>query len=130
MGKNPTMKRINRILEEAQREGGFFTSLISTYEGLCLAAVDFNGNNDSIAAIASRIHEIVKQSEKDLGLLNVNEIILRDGNKVQLVEREFCIGEHKFVFAVMAPVNRSFRLIMNRAIKKIVPPLSQFLKGE
>ena len=130
MGKNPPIKRINRILKEIQREGGFLTSLISTYEGLCLAAVDINDNNDSIAAITSRIHEIVRQSENDLGLSKANEIILLGANKIQLVARHILIGEHKFIFAVMVPANKSFRLIMNRAMKKIVPLLSEFLGGE
>jgi predicted regulator of Ras-like GTPase activity (Roadblock/LC7/MglB family) len=130
MGTKSVIKRINKILKKAQKEGGFIAAIITTYEGLCLAAVDINDNNDSIAAMTSRIHETVRQSENDLGLSNVNEIVLRGENKMKVVVRQILIGEHKFIFAVMAPANRSFRLIMNKTMKKIVPLLTQFLEGE
>ncbi len=130
MGTKSVIKRINKILKKAQREGGFVAAIITTYEGLCLAAVDINDNNDSIAAMTSRIDETIRQSENDLGLSTVNEIVLRGANRMQVAARHILIGEHKFIFAAMFPANRSFRLIMNKTMKKIVPLLTQFLEGE
>ncbi len=127
MEMNSTIGTISEVLKEVQREGGFFASLISTSDGLSLAAVDSDFDNDNISAIVSRIQGVVKQVEVDLGLSSVDEVTLLGGNRVRLVGRHFLIREHRFVLAVMVPARKSYRLVMNRAMRKIVPLLSQSL---
>lgn len=127
MEMNSTIGNICEVLKEVQGEGGFFTTVVSTSDGLSLAAVDSNYDNDNISAIVSRIQRVVKQVEVDLDLSKVDEVTLLGGNKIRLVGRYFLIGEHRFVLAVMVPPHKSYRLIMNRAMRKIVPLLSQSL---
>jgi hypothetical protein len=100
-------------------EGPFSASVLVGAEGMPLSAASCRFDVEAIAATVLLLKGGVQQSRKLLGLEELDEVSLVQGDGMRLVCRYFAIGDEELILAVIVSSRRSYRRLTSRAIKKI-----------
>jgi len=111
--------RLARILKEMNDEGPFSASVLAGADGMPLSAAPCRFDVEAIAATVLLLKGGVQQSRKLLGLDELDEVSLVQGDGMRLVCRYFAIGDEELILAVIVSSRRSYRRLTSRAIKKI-----------
>lgn len=115
---------LEEILREANRAGGFQVSVLTSTEGLPIATVPAGYNSDFMAAMVALIQRTSNDAQSQLGMADVDEVTIRDRDRVRLVCRHIVVGRDKLILAVMVPPGRYSRRATNWAVRMIRQMLS------
>ncbi len=108
-----------RILREMNDEGHFKASVLVGAEGLPLAWTSSPFDSETIAAMVALVKNTVRQAREQIGLDEIDEVSVVQGDKMRLVCRYFVAGEEELVLAVVTPPYQTYRRLTNRAVRKI-----------
>ena len=110
---------IERILRDITKKGKFGGAVVATGDGLPIAMVGASKVDPKlIGAVAASIKDLATRAHQEL-----DEIIMRDKNGRLVVSRYFSMsapqGQYNLLLAVQVPEKRSYRRLINQAVKKI-----------
>jgi len=119
---NPTS--LEEILRKTNEAGGFQSCVLTSTEGLPIAAVPTGYNSDFMAAVVALIQRTSNDAQSQLGMADVDEVTIRDRDRVRLVCRHIVVGRDKLILAVMVPPGCTSRRATNWAVRMIKQVLS------
>lgn len=108
-----------KMLYDMNKAGGFQVSVLSSMEGLPIATVPASYSSDLLAAMVALLQKVSNDAQGQLGMAQVDEMIICDHDRVRLVCRYLTIGGEKLILAALVPPNRPYRQATNRAIRRI-----------
>jgi predicted regulator of Ras-like GTPase activity (Roadblock/LC7/MglB family) len=110
---------LGQILGEMNEEGHFKASVLTSADGLPLSSVSSPFDSETIAATVALVKNTIQQAREQIGLDEVDEVSIVQGDKMRLVCRYFVAGDEQLVLAVIAPPYQTYRRLTNRAIARI-----------
>jgi hypothetical protein len=118
-GRPSRQSKIERILRQIIKQGGFNGAVVATGDGLPIAMVGSSQvDTKLLGAVAASIKDLASRAHREL-----DEISMRDKKGRLVVSRYFSItapqGEFNLLLAVQVPERRSYRRLINRAVKSI-----------
>lgn len=108
-----------RILHDMNEAGNFRASFLVDAQGLPVAAVTSSYDTDTASAMAVLVRNVIEEAQTHLNLAEADEVTVRGNDKVRLVSRYFTVGDETLILVVIAPPNRPYRQLTNRAIKAL-----------
>ena len=110
---------IEDILRGMIKQGGFEGAVVATGDGLPIAMVgQTTVDIKLVGAVAASIKDLAKRAHQEL-----DEISLRDKKGTLVVSRYFAIvspqGQFNLLLAVQVPEGKSYRRLVNQAVKRI-----------
>jgi predicted regulator of Ras-like GTPase activity (Roadblock/LC7/MglB family) len=94
-------------------------SILVNVEGLTVATVSSPFDTDTVAAMAALIKNVVRQTQTQMGLAQVDEVSIVDDDKMRLTCRYFVADGEELVLAIVAPPYQPYRRLTNQAIREI-----------
>ena len=107
------------ILREMKELGHFKASLLVDMEGLTLSSISSPFDNETIAAMVALVKNSIRQAREQIGLDDVDEVSVVQGDKMRLVCRYFVAGGEELILAAIAPPHQTYRQLTNRAIRQV-----------
>lgn len=107
------------IVNEMHEEGGFTISVLATKEGLPIATAPRGQNSELAAAIIALLQQVSNETQSQLSMAPVDEVTIRDQDRVRLVCRYLVVGPEELILAALVPPDHYYRQVTNRAIKRI-----------
>jgi predicted regulator of Ras-like GTPase activity (Roadblock/LC7/MglB family) len=108
-----------KILDDMNEAGNFKASFLADAEGLPVAAANSSYDTDTASAMAAMVRNAVEQTRTRIDLAEADEVTVRANDKVRLVSRYFAVGDDTLILVVVAPPDRPYRRVTNRAIKAL-----------
>jgi predicted regulator of Ras-like GTPase activity (Roadblock/LC7/MglB family) len=110
---------VEKVLRDIIHEGGFGGAVVATSDGLPIAMVGpAEVDTKLIGAVAASMKDLAKRAHQEL-----DEISLRDKKGKLIVNRYFTIvapqGQFNLLLAVQVPERKSYRRLVNQAVKRI-----------
>lgn len=118
-GRPSRQSKIERILRQIIKQGGFNGAVVATSDGLPIAIVGASQEDIRLlGAVSASIKDLARRAHREL-----DEISMRDKKGKLVVSRYFSItapqGQFSLLLAVQVPERRSYRRLINRAVKSI-----------
>ena len=110
---------IERILREMNQAGRFQVSLLTSAEGLPIATVPATCDSDVAAAMVALIQRASYDAQSQLGMKDVDEVTIRDRDRIRLVCRYIAVGSERLILAAMVPPGHSYRRVTNLTVRRI-----------
>jgi predicted regulator of Ras-like GTPase activity (Roadblock/LC7/MglB family) len=108
-----------QILEEMNDMGHFKASVLVDAEGLPLSSVSSPFDTDTVAAMVALVKNSIQQAREHIGLDEVDEVSVVQGDRMRLICRYFVASGEELVLVVIAPPDQTYRRLTNRAISTI-----------
>ena len=110
---------VEEVLRDVIQKGGFGGAVVATSDGLPIAMVETTEvDTKLIGAVAASMKRLAKRAHQEL-----DEISLRDKKGELIVNRYFTIiapqGQFNLLLAVQVPERKSYRRLVNQAVKRI-----------
>ena len=110
---------VEEVLRDVIQKGGFGGAVVATSDGLPIAMVGTTEvDTKLIGAVAASMKDLAKRAHQEL-----DEISLRDKKGKLIVNRYFSIvapqGQFNLLLAVQVPERKSYRRLVNQAVKRI-----------
>lgn len=115
---------LEEILCRMNEVEGFRVSMLTSTEGLPIAAVPANYDSDFAAAIVALIQRTSNDARSQLGMADVDEVTIRACDGIRLVCRHIVAGRDRLILAVMVPPDCPYRRVTSQAVKEIRELLS------
>lgn len=113
---------LEALLKTACEEGGFDDILLTTAEGMVLAAAgEMSEDQEAAAAFCSLFETAFQRAEDDLGFRRLDELALLDRDRRRYIIRP--VDDEVFVVVRLAPRQR-WRRATNRLLRGLRPVLS------
>jgi predicted regulator of Ras-like GTPase activity (Roadblock/LC7/MglB family) len=119
-----TLTGLKEILDTMQQSGGFRAAVLASAEGLPIASVSAEQDGAVAAAMAALLQRVSREAKEELGMDDLDEVMLRTESQTRMVSRYFDTGERRLILAVLVPKGSPYRRLTNRAIKEIQMLLS------
>jgi predicted regulator of Ras-like GTPase activity (Roadblock/LC7/MglB family) len=110
---------LSQVLHGMNEEGHFKASVLVSMEGLPLSAASSPFDTEMLAAMVTLVRNTVEQARENIGLDEVDEVSVVQGDKMRLICRYFSVGEQDVILAVIAPPYQTYRRLTNQAIRRI-----------
>jgi predicted regulator of Ras-like GTPase activity (Roadblock/LC7/MglB family) len=110
---------IERVLREMNRAGEFQASLLTSAEGLPIATAPANCDSDVTAAMVALVQRASYDAQSQLGMADVDEVTIRDRDRIRLVCRYIAVGSERLILATMVPPGHSYRRVTNLTVRRI-----------
>ncbi len=113
--------RLNQLLGNLNKEGGFPIAVLTDAQGLAIAAAARDGiDPDRQSAVVAFLQKTAVQVTKQLGMGMTDEISLFYETGKRLVCRPFRVNDHELILAVIVPdKDLTYRRATNHAINEI-----------
>ncbi len=108
-----------KILHDMNEAGNFRASFLVDAQGLPVAAVTSGYDTDTASAMAALVRNVIEQAQTRIDLAEADEVTVRGNDKMRLVSRYFTVGDEALILVVVAPPDRAYRRLTNRAIKAL-----------
>ncbi len=110
---------IEAVLRGLMEQGGFEAAVVATSDGLPIALVGQSTvDTRLVGAVAASLKDLATRAHQEL-----DEISLRDKKGKLVVSRYFSIvspqGQFNLLLAVQVPEKKSYRRLVNQAVKRI-----------
>lgn len=115
---------LGEILRQMNEAGRFQVSVLTSVEGLPIATVPTGYNSDLTAAMVALIQRVSNDAQSQLGMADVDEVTIRDHDRIRLVCRYLVVGRERLILAAMVPFGHPYRHVTNRAVRQIRQLLS------
>jgi hypothetical protein len=112
-------------LRNLNEEGQFLASLVADVQGLPVAAMDSEYENERIAALSALVRDVSHRAETQLGFKKTDEVSLVDDDKVRLVCRYFKVGDQTYILSCVVPAYQTYRRLTNTALREIEKIMKQ-----
>jgi len=93
--------------------------VLASKEGLPIATAPRGHNSDLAAAIIALLQKVSDETQGELGMASVDEVTIRDQDRLRLVCRNFFAGKEELILAALVPPDHYYRHVTNQAIKRI-----------
>jgi predicted regulator of Ras-like GTPase activity (Roadblock/LC7/MglB family) len=110
---------LDLVLRQMNDEGGFKASVLVSSEGLPITSVSSPFDIEMMAAMVTLVGNTVEQARKSIGLDELDEVSLVQADRTRLICRRFSVSKEQVILATIAPPDRTYRRLTNRAIKRI-----------
>ncbi len=110
---------LEEILAAMNEAAKFTASLLTSTEGLPIAAAPADYDSDVAAAMVALLQRVSHDAQNQLGMADMDEVTIRDLDYVCLVCRYLAVGEQRLILTATVPPGRPYRRATNRAIKQI-----------
>jgi predicted regulator of Ras-like GTPase activity (Roadblock/LC7/MglB family) len=110
---------LSQVLHEMNEQGHFKASVLVSMEGLPLSAASSPFDAEMLAAMVTLVKNTVEQARENIGLDELDEVSVVQGDKMRLICRYFSVGEEDVILAVIAPPYQTYRRLTNLAIRRI-----------
>lgn len=118
--ENSRQKHIEAILKDLLKQGGFFSAVVASNEGLPLATAG-NADTTLIAAVAAAIKRLAERAQHAPA-----EITSRSVSGEQIIIRYFSVDDELLLLSLTIPAGRHpYRRLTHRAIRDIQKILSK-----
>lgn len=114
-----------QVVHRLNLDGDFQTSVLTSAEGLTIAAYPTDCDNDTTAAIVALLQRVSNDAQSMLGMSDLDEVTIYDRNHVRLVCRYITSEKKSLVLAVIVPPDYHYRRLMNWAVKQIAELLAK-----
>ena len=119
--------QVTELLRRRSDEGGFRGAMVCTVGGLAIAAHG-TSTADDLAAFTSLFEDVVARAARDLGLVAVDEVTVRDGGQGRFVVRPLVFdGRPRAFLVVHADVGRAWRRLTSTLVSDLVPLLAPLM---
>jgi predicted regulator of Ras-like GTPase activity (Roadblock/LC7/MglB family) len=115
---------LEEVLAVMNEAGKFTASLLTSPEGLPIAAAPADYDSDVAAAMVALLQRVSHDAQGQLGMAEVDEVTIRDHDTVCLVCRCLTVGQQRLILTVTVPPGRPYRRVTNQAIRQIKHVLS------
>ena len=116
-----SLEEILRALNEA---GKFQATVLAAIDGLLIAALPSDYDTDAAAAMVALLQRVSNDAQSQLGMAGVDEVTIRDRDRIRLVCRYLVVGGERLILAMLVPPGHRYRRVTNRAIRQIRQLLS------
>jgi len=113
-----------RILKAMHETSRFQAVVLTSLEGLPIITLPANYGGDVAAAIAGMLRRVSDRAQSQLGMGEMDEVIISDHDHNRLVCRYLPDGKKGLILAVIVPPGCPYRRATNRAIWQIKQLLS------
>lgn len=104
--ERPDYRRLAKLLEEMNKEGGFFASILSRNDGLLMAsAVAPTSNRDLIAAMSGFLTDTAERVREELSLGALKDISIRCTGGKAVFRKIGSKDEQSLILAALMPRN-------------------------
>lgn len=110
--------QLNRCVQEMLEAGGLLAAVLSTPDGLSLAAVETALSSDVLAGLSSLFADVARRSESLMDW-TVEEVSLVNVQGIRLVTRQFQVDGQYYVLVTVVPAHKTYRRVTNVAIRKL-----------
>jgi predicted regulator of Ras-like GTPase activity (Roadblock/LC7/MglB family) len=100
-------------------EGDFVGAVLATADGLPIASASSREEAEVTSAMVAMLSRVSREAKKQLGMADVDEVVIRDRDRYRLVCRTLSVGEEELLLAVRVPARRYHRRATNRAMRRI-----------
>jgi predicted regulator of Ras-like GTPase activity (Roadblock/LC7/MglB family) len=111
-----SLKEVLRNLNEA---GTFKAVVLASADGLLINSVSAEYDADVMAAVVAMLRRVSTETQSQLGLAKMDEVVIRSYDRVRLVCRQVIANREELVLIVIVPPDSYYRRATNRAIKQI-----------
>ena len=112
-------------LRNLNTQGQFLASLVADVQGLPIAAMDSEYDNERIAALSALVRDVSHRAETQLGFKKTDEVSLVDDDKVRLVCRYFQVGDQTYILSCVIPAYKKYRRLTNTAVRELEKIMSE-----
>ena len=112
------------ILQQMNQAGEFQVSMLTSTEGLPIATVPATYDSDFTAAMVALIQRASVDAKSQLGMADVDEVTIRDRDRIRLVCRCIPLERERLILVVMVPPGQAYRSVTNRAVNQLRQLLS------
>jgi len=120
--------KLEKILYKMNKEGDFKAAIISDIDGLSIASVASEFDDQRISAISGIVQEVSDKAERYIGFKRMDEVSMVDDDKFRLVCREFEAEGWQLILTVMVPPYKTYRKLTNTALREISKVLKEMKK--
>jgi len=110
---------LSDIVTQMHNAGGFKISVLASKEGLPIATAPRDHDSELAAAIIALLQKVSNETQSQLGMAPVDEVTIRDHDRLRLVCRYLVIKQEELILAALVPPDHYYRNVTNRAIKQI-----------
>ena len=110
---------LKQILHEMNQAGKFDVSVLTSTEGLPIAADPTGYDSTLTATTVALLQRASNDTQRQLGATDVDEVTICDHDRTRLVCRYLPVGERRLILAVKVPPGCSYRRITNQALRRI-----------
>jgi predicted regulator of Ras-like GTPase activity (Roadblock/LC7/MglB family) len=116
-----TFHELQKLLIQANQQGGFEQTLLTDLQGLPIASSTMETDqSENQAAIVAMIQKLTGQINTSLNMSQTEEFVLYDQNGKKLVIRSFEANTTELILSVLIPNNQTaYRRLMSNVIKTI-----------
>ncbi len=111
--------QLHKLLSALVDNGGYYSALICTDEGLLVACTGDLPTSEELAGVVSLIEDVVIRAERDLGVSRVDEVTLLDQGRARVVIRPLLIDPLRFHLVVRLPPKKTWRRNTNRTVRAV-----------
>lgn len=121
-----TSPSLRKLLEEMQRQGEFRVSVLTSSDGLPIVTVPAHYESDLASAMVALLQRVSNEVQGQIGMAEVDEVIIRDQEATRLVCRRFVVDGNELILVAIVPAGRSYRRVMNQIIRRVKKVLLTF----
>ncbi|MCX7683560.1 MAG: hypothetical protein N2508_16590 [Anaerolineae bacterium] len=111
--------RVREIMRRLLVENGFKAGVLTDASGLPLVALPDGAAASAPAAMVAFIRRAFDQVRGQVGLREMEEVILRDEFGQRLVCRRVRAGQYDLVLAILVPPGREYAQATEQAVRQI-----------
>jgi len=113
------MTVLDDILQKMNGMGRFQAAILASSEGLPIAGASSAGDASVTAAMVALLQGVGKQTRQQLGLAELDEMILTSRDRRRLVCRYFAVDADELILAVMVEPGGYYRNATSWAMREI-----------
>ena len=110
---------LQQTLSRARDEGDFEMVVLTSTEGLPIVTVPSDYSSDLASAMVALLQRVSNDAQGQLGMSQVDEVTIRGQDHTRLVCRQMVIAGEELILVAVVPPGRSYRRVMNRAVRQI-----------
>lgn len=110
---------LGQVLRRMQESEQFRAVVLASADGLPIATAPAGYDSDLAAALVAVLRKVSGEAQSQLGLSEIDEVVVRSRDRFSLVCRRFDVGPEELLMVVIIPPGRRYRRATNRAIAEI-----------
>jgi len=110
---------LDKVLRRMQESEQFQAVVLASADGLPIATAPAGYDSDLAAALVAVLRKVSGEAQSQLGLSEIDEVIIRSRDRASLVCRRLDVDTEELLLAVIIPPDRRYRRATNRAIAEI-----------
>ena len=110
---------LKEVLHSLNGAGKFKAVVLASTDGLVINTVSTEYDSEVMAAIVALLRKVGVETQLQLGMAEMDEIVIRSQDGIRLVCRHVATGKENLILVVIAPLDSYYRRVTNQAIRQI-----------